>query len=139
MKFFQGIVKWIVTIASALCAGLIAIIFLSSKPEINSYLLRLIMLAAIGFIGGLGARILFRGIPSILTFLLSTLASLLAVLSIDHFYETAYQLQFLDSDLRIHAPSAGDGSQLILIILVSLFPLLLFKRTSKSSSKPQKT
>jgi ribosomal protein L37AE/L43A len=139
MKFFHGIVKWIVSIALALCAGLIVIIFLSSKPEINAYLLRLIILAAIGFIGGLGARILFRGIPSILTFLLSTLASLIAVLSIDHFYETAYQLQFLDSNFRVYTPSASDGSQLILIILVSLFPLLLFKRISKLTKKTQKS
>jgi len=139
MKFFHGIIKWVITIALALSAGLIVIIFLSSKPEINTYLLRLIMLAAIGFIGGLAARLFFRGIPSVLTILISMLASLLAVLAIDHFYETAYQFQFLGSDFRLYTPSAGDGSQLFLMVLVSLFPLLLFKRGSKPTKKPQKS
>ena len=63
MKLFNGIVKWIVILLLALSAGLLVIIFLSSKPEIDAYLLRLILLAAVGFIGGLTARLFFRGIP----------------------------------------------------------------------------
>ena len=65
MKLFNGLTKWVITLALALSAGLLVIIFLSAKPELSAYLLRLILLAAVGFIGGLAARALFRGIPAI--------------------------------------------------------------------------
>jgi ribosomal protein L37AE/L43A len=138
MKLFNAIAKWIVNVLLALSAGLLVIIFLSSKPGIGTYLLRLILLAAVGLIGGLTARLLFRGIPAVVDILLSMAANLIAVLAIDHFYETAFQFLFLGNDFSIQSPTASDGSQLLLMTLVSLPPLLLFRRVSKTIPKLQK-
>jgi ribosomal protein L37AE/L43A len=139
MKIFNGIAKWIVTLAIALSAGLLVIILLSSKPEFGAYLLRLILLAVVGFMGGLAARMLFRGIPAILAVFLSTLSNLMAVLAIDHFYVTGFQFQFLMSDFRLQVPTASDGSQFLLMTLLSLPPLLLFRRVPQKAAKRQKT
>jgi ribosomal protein L37AE/L43A len=138
MRLFNGLAKWTVTLLLAMAAGLLVIIFLSSKPEINAYLLRIILLAAVGFLGGLIARLFYRGIPVIAAIFLSLTASLIAVLIIDHFYETGYQFQFLGNDFRLQAPNAGDVSQFILMTLVSFFPLLLFRHGSKIIPKPKK-
>ena len=104
MKVFNGVAKWIVVLLLALSAGLLVIIFLSPKPEISAYLLRLILLAAVGFISGLIVRLFFRGISAIAAIFLSLIASLIAVLIIDHFYETGYQFQFLGNDFRFQVP-----------------------------------
>ena len=138
MKVFNGVAKWIVILLLALSAGLLVIIFLSPKPEISAYLMRLILLAAVSFITGLTIRLFFRGIPAIAAILLSLTVSLIAILMIDHFYETGFQFQFLGNNFRFQAPNAGDVSQFILIILVSLLPLLLFRHASNSVPKPQK-
>jgi len=138
MKVFNGVAKWIVLLLLALSAGLLVIILLSPKPEISTYLLRLILLAAVSFISGLIVRLFFRRISVIAAIPLSLTANLIAVLIIDHFYETGFQFQFLGSDFRFQAPNAGDVSQFILMTLVSLLPLLLFRHTSTSIPKPQK-
>ena len=138
MKVFNGVTKWIVVLLLALSAGLLVIIFLSPKPEITPYLMRLLLLAAVGFISGLIVRLFFRGISAIAAILLSLTASLIAVLIIDHFYETNYQFQFLGNDFRFQTPNAGDVSQFIMMTLVSLLPLLLFRHASNSIPKPQK-
>ena len=124
MKLLNGILKWILNLALALSAGLLVIIFLSSKPELSPYMLRLILLAVVGFTGGLVARALFRGIPTVFTIILSMVSSLLAVLAIDHFYETGYQFQVLRNDFRLRIPTLTDVSQFLLMTLVSLLPLL---------------
>ena len=145
MKLLNGIIKWIVTIALALSSGLLVIIFLSSKPELSDYLLRLILLAAIGFIGGLAARVLFRRIPAVVKILVSMLSNLLAVLAIDYFYRTDYQFKFFGNDFHFQAPTVSDGSQFLLMTIVSLLPLLAFRKTTKISAsrrkapKPKKT
>lgn len=138
MKVFNGVAKWIVVLLLTLSAGLLVIIFLSPKPEITTYLMRLILLAAVGFISGLIVRLFFRGTFAIAAILLSLAASLIAVLIIDHFYETGYQFQFLGSDFSFQPPNAGDASQFILMTLVSLLPLLLFRPASISIPKPVK-
>jgi ribosomal protein L37AE/L43A len=138
MKLLNGILKWILNLALALSAGLLVIIFLSSKSELSAYLLRLIQLAAVGFTSGLVARALFRRIPPVIIIIFSMLSSLLAVLAIDHFYTTAYQFQFLENDFSLRTPTFSDGSQFLLMTLVSLLPLLALRRKSKTSAKPQK-
>ncbi len=130
MKLFSEMVKWIIILLLSLSMGLVAIIFLSSQLEITAYLMRLILLVAISFISALAARTLYGRIPAILALLLSLTASLCAVLIIDHFYETGYQLRFLSNNFRVQALNAGDISQLILMTLVSLPPLLVFRRHS---------
>jgi ribosomal protein L37AE/L43A len=122
----------------ALSAGLLVIIFLSSRPELTPFLLRLILLIAVGLIGGLTARLLFRGLPLVFTILISLISSLVAVLAIDHFYATAYQYIFLGSDLRFKGPTASDISQLLLMTIVSLLPFLIFRRTSRNGSNQDK-
>ena len=138
MKLFNGLTKWVITLALALSAGLLVIIFLSAKPELSAYLLRLILLAAVGFIGGLAARILCRGFPAIAIILCSILSTLLAVLVIDHFYSTAYQFQFLGNDFHLQNPTVSEGSQFLFMFLVSLLPVLVFRKKTKKSFKPQK-
>lgn len=145
MKLINGLIKWIIVLALALSTGLLVIIFLSSKPELGAYLLRLILLAAVGFIGGLASRVFFGGLSAVVTIFITMLANLLAVLAIDHFYATAYQFQFLGNDFRLQAPTVTDGSQFLLMTLVSLLPLLLFRKTTKTNAslrkapKPKKT
>jgi ribosomal protein L37AE/L43A len=139
MRLFNGIFKWILTIILALSTGLLVIIFLSSRPELTPFLLRLILLVAVGLIGGLTARLLFSGLPLVFTILISIISSLIAVLAIDHFYATAYQYIFLSSDFRFKTPTASDGSQFLLMILVSLMPLLIFRTAKKPSTNQNKT
>ena len=135
MILFRGLAKWIVIFLLALSSGLLVIIFLSSKPGIGAYLLRLILLAAVGLISGLTARLLFRGVHVLAAILLSMTASMIAALVIDHFYETGFQFQFLENGFRFKAPTAGDGSQFILMTLVSLLPLLIFRHAPKTIAK----
>jgi ribosomal protein L37AE/L43A len=133
MKILNGMIKWVVTLLLALSAGLLVIIFLSSKPELGAYLLRLILLVSVGFIGGITTRALFRGVPSVITIVFNMFSNLLAVLAIDHFYATSFQFQFLTNDFRFQTPTISDGSQFFLMTLISLFPLLAFRKTSKSN------
>jgi ribosomal protein L37AE/L43A len=145
MRALNWILKWILAVMLALSAGLLVIIFLSSRPELTPFLLRLILLVVVGLTGGLTARLFFRGIPVLFVILLSIISSLIAVLTIDHFYATAYQLIFLASDFRFKVPAASDISQLLLMTLVSLLPILIFRRGSKAVanqhriSKPNKS
>jgi ribosomal protein L37AE/L43A len=139
MKLLNEIFKWILTVLLALTAGLLVIIFLSPRPELNPFLLRIILLAAVGLTGGLIARLLFRGIPAVLTILLSIISTLIAVLAIDHFYSTGYQFNFLGSNFRFAIPTATEVGQIILMTLVSLLPILVFRSSAKSFSNQPKT
>ena len=138
MKLFNGIFKWILSLALALSVGLLIIIFLSSRPELNPFLMRLIMLAAAGFIGGLSARLFFRKLPSLVTVLITFFSNLLAILVIDHFYFTAYQFQFLTNDFKLLIPTVSEASQVLLMTLVSFLPLLTFRRPFNKKSKAQR-
>jgi ribosomal protein L37AE/L43A len=139
MKILNGMIKWVVTLLLALSAGLLVIIFLSSKPELGAYLLRLILLVSVGFIGGISARAFFREVPSVITILFNILSNMLAVLAIDHFYATSFQFQFLSNDFRFQSPTVSDGSQFFLMTLISLLPLLAFRKKSKSNVNKHKT
>lgn len=128
MKLFNGILKWLVSLVLALSTGLLIIIFLSPKPELGDFILRLILLASTGFIGGLAARLFFRNIPVILILLLTLILNLLAVLIIDHFYINIFQFQLLTVDFQLSVPTISDISQFIFMSLVSTLPLLAFRR-----------
>jgi ribosomal protein L37AE/L43A len=138
MKPLNWIFKWLLTIMLALVAGLLVIIFLSSRPELTPFLLRLILLAMVTLVGGLSARLFFRGMPTVFAILLSIVSSLFAVLTLDHFYATAYQFVFLSSNFHFVVPTVADGAQFLLMILVTLLPLLIFRRKTKSVSNQPK-
>jgi len=92
MKILNGILKWLAVLAFSLSAGLLVIIFLSDQPQINAFLLRILILLAIGFIGGLFMRFLFRkGFAGILI-LVGLITNVLAVLVIDQLYLGQYCL-----------------------------------------------
>jgi ribosomal protein L37AE/L43A len=134
MKLLNWILKWILVILLVLAAGLMVIIFLSPRPELTPFLFRLVLLTAIALIGGLLIRLLFRGFPVLLNLLLSIISCLAALLSIDHFYATAYQFTFLSTDFRLKTPSLSDGAQLFIMSLITFLPLLIFRKTVKSVS-----
>ena len=143
MKLINGLIKWIIVLAAGLSAVLLSIIFLSNNPDINSFVLRLIILAAAGFLGGLVGRILFSKVPSFMLVLIVMVANVLAVMAIDLFYDTPYQFGFFTSEFRFQAPSISDGGQTFFLTLVSLFPLLIMRRSRKATQaqaapKPRK-
>ena len=136
MKLFNAVLKWLASFALALTAGLLIIIFLSPKPELGDFILRLFLLAATGFIGGLAVRILFRRTHILATLILTLISNLLAVLTIDHFYINAFQFLFLGADFQLNTPTISDISQFIFISLVAMLPLLAFRRkTSHTKTK----
>ena len=142
MKLLNGIFKWLTVLAFSLSAGLLTIILLSDNPQINSFLLRILLLLAIGFVGGLLIRILFRKGFAVILILFGLITNILAVFVIDRFYETEFILSFLPKDIDsllstdfgFQIPSARDAAQLGLLLLISLPAILLFRR-----KKPIKT
>ena len=133
MKVLNGILKWLAILAFSLSAGLLVIIFLSDQPQINAFLLRILIILAIGFICGLFLRFLFRKGFAVFLILFGLITSVLALLLIDFFYESEYVLSFVSKDLAFRIPSAGDAAQLSLLFLISLPAILLFRRRRKSS------
>lgn len=137
MKFFNALVKWVLVIIAGLSAALLAIIFLSGNAGINPFMLRLVLLAAIGFIGGLAGRVFFSKASAFLTFLMVLVASLISLLLIDLFYETPNQLNIVASNFDIAKFSISDGGQIFFLSLVSLPPLLFMRRRTKRKGIPQ--
>ena len=131
MKIFNGILQWLAVLAFSLSAGLLVIIFLSDQPQINAFLLRILILLAIGFIGGLFMRFLFRKGFAVILILVGLITNILAVLIIDHFYETDYFFSFLTKDFKFQIPSTSDAAQIILLFLISLPAILIFRRKKK--------
>jgi len=131
MKILNGILKWLAVLAFSLSAGLLVIIFLSDQPQINAFLLRILILLAIGFIGGLFMRFLFRKGFAVILILVGLITNILAVLIIDHFYETDYFFSFLTKDFKFQIPSTSDAAQIILLFLISLPAILIFRRKKK--------
>jgi ribosomal protein L37AE/L43A len=141
MKIFNGILKWLAVLAFSLSAGLLVIIFLSDQPQINAFLLRILILLAIGFIGGLFMRFLFRKGFAVILILVGLITNVLAVLIIDHSYEMENSLSFLTIDFKFQfplhidfifqIPSTSDAAQIILLFLISLPAILIFRRKKK--------
>ena len=131
MKIFNGIFKWLAVLAFSLSAGLLVIIFLSDQPQINAFLLRILILLAIGFIGGLFMRFLFRKGFAVILVLVGLITNVIAVLIIDNFYETDYFFSFLTKDFKFQIPSTSDIAQIILLFLISLPAILIFRRKKK--------
>jgi hypothetical protein len=130
MKFFNILLKWMVVIITALSAALIAIILLSANPSVNQFLLRLVILMGIGFTGGLLERLLFGRTNVIISFLMVLAAGAISILVVDLFYETPYQLNVFSAGFSIRNFSISDGSQLLLMSLMSLLPLLFMRKPS---------
>jgi ribosomal protein L37AE/L43A len=136
MKFFDGILKWLAVFIFSLSAGLLTIIFLSDNPQISSFLLRILILLAIGFLGGLFMRLFFRKWFRIFMVLISLLTNVLAVLVIDFFYESDFRLSFISKYFTFQIPSPSDAAQMGAIFLMSLPAILLFRR-KKTVKVPQ--
>ncbi|MDO9547013.1 MAG: hypothetical protein Q7J07_09745 [Pelolinea sp.] len=150
MKLLNGIFKWLAVLAFSLSSGLLTIILLSNNPQINALLLRILILMAIGFFGGMFMRILFRKGFAVILILFGLITNILAVFVIDRSYETEFIFSFLpkdfdsllSTDLGFQIPSPQDSAQMALLLLISLPAILLFRRkktniTAESSlSKP---
>ena len=140
MKVLNGIFKWFAVLAFSLSAGLMVIIFLSDQPQINAFLLRILILLAVGFTSGLFMRFLFRKGFAVILILFGLITSILAVLLIDHFYETEYLLSFVTKDFVFQIPSISDAAQLGLMLLISLPAIVVFRRKRRptvSEIEPQ--
>jgi len=131
MKVLNGFLKWFAVLAFSLSTGLLVIIFLSDQPQINTFLLRILILLAVGFIGGLLTRFLFRKGFAIVFILFGWITNVLAVSIIDYFYEMEYSLSFFTKDFKFQIPSVSDAAQISLLLLVSLPAILLFRRKKK--------
>jgi ribosomal protein L37AE/L43A/glucan phosphoethanolaminetransferase (alkaline phosphatase superfamily) len=134
MKFLNELIKWLLVLIIGLSAALLAIIFLSGSEEINQFLLRLVVLIVIGFFGGLAGRVLFPKTQVFLTLAMVTIASLICVLLIDLFYETPYQFDFIEANFNTSEFSISDGSQIGLMILAALLPVLMIRHGVKNST-----
>jgi len=128
MKLLNSILKWLAALAFAISAGLLVIIFLSGNPQINTFLLRILILLAVGFIGGLLMRILFRKGFAIIQVVAAFITNLLSVLAIDYFFESEYTLSFLSKEFTFSLPSLTDYAQAALLLIISLPALLLFRK-----------
>ncbi len=128
MKVFNAAIKWLAVLALALSAGLLVIILLSVSRDFPPFLLRILILLAVAFMGGFCSRLFFHIMPAFILVLLTLLTNLLAVLIIDHFYPSPFQFAFLSRSFTLRPPAVGEISQAIFMLLVSLLPLLLFRR-----------
>ena len=137
MKFFNALLKWFLVILAGLSAALVAIILLSRSSSINQFLLRLVILLAIGFVGGVVERLFFHKTSVLLSILMVLTASLISLLMIDLFYETPYQLDVFSTGLVLRNFSIGDGSQIFFMSLASLMPLLFMRKSSRRAAPVQ--
>jgi hypothetical protein len=137
MKVFNAFIKWLAVLAFGLSAGLVVIIFLADFPQVNDFLLRILILISIGFVGGLFMRFIFRKGFAFFHILFGLISNVLAVLIIDYFYESQYMLtffpikSFLPLTVEFIIPTPSDISQLSLLLLISLPAILLFRRKRK--------
>jgi ribosomal protein L37AE/L43A len=141
MKFLNGILKWLATLAFTLASGLLVIILLSNKADISPLVMRLAMVAAISLMCSLLLRLFYpRGI-SFLLIVLGFISTTFSTLVIDHFYDTEFTLSFLTDAFTLQVPSAQDIAQLVILILISLPALLLFKKkhAKRQVVEPAKT
>lgn len=139
MKFFNVLLKWILVILTGLSAALVAIILLSRSSSINQFLLRLVILMAIGFVGGLVERLFFHKTNTLLSVLMVLTASLISLFLIDLFYETPYQLDVFSSGFELRNLSIGDGSQIFFMTLASMLPLLFMRKSSRQATPVKQT
>jgi ribosomal protein L37AE/L43A len=135
MKFFGGIFKWLAVLIFSLSVGLLTIIFLSDNPQVNAFLLRVLILLAIGFFGGLFMRLLFRKWFRIFQILFGVITNILAVLIIDFFYESDFRLSFITNKFEFQIPSASDAAQMGVLLIMSLPAILFFRRKKKNAVK----
>lgn len=131
MKLFQGFLKIAAVLVLSLSAGLLAIILLSSNTVINSFLLRITIIAVIAFFGSIIGRILFRRLPGILLVLVVMVTNLFSVIVIDIFYENEYQFEFFLDDFHFQVPSVSDAGQFFFMLIISLPILLVFRHRKK--------
>ncbi len=136
MKVLNGFLKWLAALAICLAAGLVAIIYFSTKPELGEFWLRLIVLLAVAFIGSLTFRLFFHKLPGIVLFLITLITEILALLVIDYFYAGTYRFSFLTNNFALVMPAPSDAAQAILLLLVML-PTLFFLRRRKKPAKVQ--
>ncbi len=136
MTVINAFIKWFALLAVALSAGLLMIIFLSASPDVPTFLLRILILLAVAFMGGFSGRLFFHALPALALICITLAANLLGMLIIDHFYTSPYRFAFLSSGFTFRPPSVSDFSQLLFILLVSMLPLLIFRRSRKKP--PQK-
>ncbi len=155
MKVINGFFKWLTLLVFSISAGLLAIIFLAQNPALDIFWLRIIILAAIAFIGSLVSRILYHRLPGFLLFLIAFITQILALLIIDHFYEIEYRLSFIAIEftpidfsnlvfpIKVTLPKLtvseywSDAAQGIILLIISL-PTLFFLRRRKKTAKIQK-
>lgn len=131
MKFLNALLKWILVILAGLSAALLAIILFSRGTSINQFLLRLAILLAIGFVGGVIERLFFHKTSVLLSVLMVLTASLISLFLIDLFYETPYQLDVFSTGFEVRNFSIGDGSQILFLSLASLLPVLFMRKSSR--------
>lgn len=136
MKVLNGFLKWLAALAICLAAGLVAIIYFSTKPDLGEFWLRLIVLLAVALIGSLTFRLFFHKLPGFFLFLITLLTELLALLVIDYFYAGTYRFSFLTNSFAFVMPAPSDAAQAILLLLVIL-PTLFFLRRRKKPAKVQ--
>ena len=137
MKVFNAFLKWLALLVFSISAALLVIILLAPRPSMDYFWLRLSMLAAVAFIGGLLARLLFHRWHGVFLFLIALFTEILALLVVDYFYESPYRLSFLTHALAFQMPTVSDGAQGIFMLLISL-PTLFFLRRSKKTAKVEK-
>jgi ribosomal protein L37AE/L43A len=136
MKLINGFLKWLALLVITISGGLLAIILLSSQPDLDFFWLRIAILLAIALIGSLASRLFFHRMPGILLFLITLITQILSSLTIDYFYESTYRFSFLNRNFTFQNPSISDLAQAGLLVLVSL-PALFFLRRKKKPAKVQ--
>ena len=134
MKVINGLLKWLALLIINLSAGLLTIILIAENPGLDIFWLRIIMLAAMAFIGGLACRIFFHRLPGFFMLIIAQVSEVAALLAIDYFYEIDYGLTFLTRGFTFQTPSVSDAGQGILLLIISL-PTLFFLRRKKKAPK----
>lgn len=138
MKLLNGLLKWLLVTVSGLSAGLLAIILITTNFELDPFLFRIILLAIIACLAAIAGRLFLRNVWAILQMLIVLISSTLALVLIDRFYESAYQLEFITDRFEIQTPSVRDGGQILFMFVVTL-PFLLFFRRKKPKAIKTKT
>jgi len=134
MKLVNSGIKWVAQLAVALSAGVLVIIFLSANPHVSAFLLRILVLIAVAFMAGFCGRLFFKAFPALGVTIMTLVTNLISMLIIDHFYHSPYQFGFIMRPFSLRPPGISDISQALLLLLISFFPLLLFRNNHRKKA-----
>jgi len=136
MKMLNTLVKFILIAAATCAAGYLVTFYIEPGGILDSFLLRIVQLFAMGFICGLTSRIFFNRRKLFLRFLAVLIFGVLALLILDYFFDNRFGIILLQDGIR--PPEIDEASQMGLLFVASIFTAFIGVRKKAKSQPIQK-